>query len=537
MDALLVIARRGFVLAGLLSALAFAAPSASWAADGKMVLNRGTASDPDSLDPHVSGGNSAASINYDLYLGLMTADAKGDIVYGAAESHTVSADGLTYTFKLRQNLTWSDGSPLTAEDFVYSLRRVQDPETLSRYAQWFWSIKNAEAVHSKKAAPETMGVKAVDARTIQIALSSPSPVFLETMASFQALPVPRKAIEKFGRAWTEAANIVTNGPYLLKERVPQTRVTLVKNPKFYDAANVKIDEVNYFPTENLGTVLNRFRAKELDIALNFPPDQIDFIRQNLAKELHIAPNLGIYYFVINNAKPPFTDIRVRKALSMAIDREGMVSKLFNTGVTPAYSFVPPSVPGYTASKAGIAGQPQAARVAEAKKLLAEAGFSPTTPLKFKLQFNTLEEDRKMAVALAAMWRPLGVEAELVNVEFRELQRQVRVGNYDVARWAYFAPFADPAAFLNLVRTGDMSNFAKFSNADFDKLMNDANTTADTAKRGAAMQAAEKILMESYAVIPIYHYAGRRLVHQYVKGWTDNVRNVNLSRYLTVERPH
>ena len=527
-----MIARRTLLLAGTSCALSFAAH----AAQAKMVFNRGTASDPDSLDPHVSGGNSAAALIYDLYLGLMTVDGKGEIVPGAAESHTVSADGLIYTFKLRPNLTWSDGSPLTAEDFVYSARRVQDPETLARYAQWFWSIKNAEAVHSKTAAPDTMGVKAVDARTVQFALSSPSPVFLETLASFQALPVPRKVVEKFGRAWTDPANIVTNGAYTLKERVPQTRITLVKNPKFYDAANVKIEEVNYFPTENLGTVLNRFRAKELDIALNFPPDQIDFIRQNLAKELHIAPSLGIYYFVINNTKPPFTDIRVRKALSMVIDRDGMVQKLFNTGVTPAYSFVPPAVPGYTASKASIAGQPQAARVAEAKKLLAEAGFSLANPLKFKLTFNTLEEDRKMAVALAAMWRGLGVEAELVNVEFRDLQRQVRTGNYDVARYAYFAPFADAGAFLNLLRTGDISNVSKYASADFDKLMNEANTTADQPKRVAAMQAAEKILMESYAVIPIYHYAGRRLVHQYVKGWTDNVRNVNLSRYITVERP-
>jgi oligopeptide transport system substrate-binding protein len=504
-------------------------------ADARMVLNRGTASDPDTLDPHVSGGNSASAIIYDLFLGLMTVDAKGEVVHGAAEKHTVSPDGLTYTFTLRPGLVWSDGKPVTAEDFVYSMRRVQNPETAGRYAQWFWAIKNAEAVNRKQAAPETMGVKALDARTVQFTLATPSPIFLEIMASFPAFAVPRQTVEKFGRAWTEAGTMVSNGAYVLKERVPQTRVTLVKNEKFYDAAAVKVDEVSYFPTENLGTVLNRFRAKELDVALNFPPDQIDFIRQNLSKELHIVPNLGIYYFVVNTTRPPFTDLRVRKALSLAIDRDGMVAKLFNTGVTPAYSFVPPAVPGYAPAKSGVAAIPAKDRAAEAKRLMAEAGFGPGKPLKMQLVFNTLEEDRKMAVALAAMWRPLGVEAELVNVEFRDLQRRVRTGDYDVARWAYFAAFADASAFLNLLRTGDPSNVSRFSDAEFDRLTGEANASGDPAKRNAAMQAAETVLLEQYPVIPIYHYAGRRLIQQNVKGWTDNVRNVNLTRYLSVER--
>ncbi len=521
------------LLAAGLGVLALLGPAT---ADARMVFNRASAADPDTLDPHKSNGNTASVILADLFLGLTTADIGGNVVLGAAESYVVSPDGLTYTFKLRPGMAWSDGTPVTAEDFVYSYRRVQQPETAARYAQWFWAVKNAQAINQGKAAADQMGVRAVDPLTFEVTLAVPSPIFLELNATIMGYPVPRHVVEKFGAEWTAPGNHVGNGAYKLTERVPQTRVTLVKNAGFYDAANVKIDEVNFFPTENLGTAFNRFRAMELDVVLNFPPEQIGWIRTNLAKELRSAPNLGVYYFLVNGKKKPFDDVRVRKALSAAIDREGMISKLFDTGVTPAYSLVPVVVPNYNVGVADIAGRPQAERVAEAKKLLVEAGYGPSKPLKFALHFDTLEENRKMAVAMSAMWKPLGVEVELVNSEFRDIQRRARTGEYDVMRFAYFSPFADASGYLNLYRSGDTSNYAGFSNPDFDRLMAEANSIADMTKRAETMHAAEKILMDSYAIIPIYHYAGRRLVHQYVKGWIDNPRNQNQSRYLTVERP-
>lgn len=525
------------LIIGRLAALLFGvALSLAASADARTVFNRASSADPDTLDPHKSNGNTASVILADLFLGLTTADAAGEIAPGAAESWSVSPDGLIYTFKLRPDLKWSDGTELTAEDFVYSYRRVQLPETAARYAQWFWPVKNAQAINKGQAPADQLGVRAIDARTFEVTLAVPSPIFLEINATIMGYPVPRHVVEKFGNEWTVPGNHVSNGAYKLAARVPQTRVTVEKNPTFYDAANIKIDEVNFFPTENLGTAFNRFRAMELDVALNFPPEQIDWLRANMAKELRVAPNLGVYYFLINGKKKPFDDVRVRKALSAAIDREGMVEKLFDTGVTPAYSLVPVVVPNYSVGAADIAGKPQAERLAEAKRLLSEAGYGPGKPLKFTLQFDTLEENRKMAVAMAAMWKPLGVEVELVNSEFRDIQRRARTGEFDVMRFAYFSPFADASGYLNLYRTGDSSNYAGFSDAEYDRLMIEANATADMAKRASTMQAAEKILMNSYAIIPIYHYAGRRLVHQYVKGWIDNPRNQNQSRYLTVERP-
>lgn len=527
----------GHIIGKLRLALTVAAVALFCAtADARMVFNRASSADPDTLDPHKSNGNTASVVLADLFLGLTTADAAGELVPGAAESWTISPDGLVYTFKLRPDLSWSDGTPLTAEDFVYSYRRVQQPDTAARYAQWFWAVKNAQEINQGKRPVDQLGVRAVDDRTFEVTLSAPSPIFLEINATIMGYPVPRHVVEKFGNEWTAPGNHVSNGAYVLSARVPQTRVTVIKNAKFYDAANVKIDEVNFFPTENLGTAFNRFRAMELDVALNFPPEQIDWIRANLPRELHVAPNLGVYYFLINNKKAPFTDRRVRKALSAAIDRESMIEKLFDTGVTPAYSLVPVVVPNYNVGAADIAGRPQAERVAEAKKLLADAGYGPGKPLKFSLLFDTLEENRKMAVAMAAMWKPLGVEVELSNSEFRDIQRRARTGEYEVMQFAYFSPFADASGYLNLYRTGDASNYAGFVNTAYDQLMTEANATSDIAKRAELMRQAEKILMDDYAIIPIYHYAGRRLVHQYVKGWIDNARNQNQSRYLTVARP-
>ncbi|MSO97239.1 MAG: peptide ABC transporter substrate-binding protein [Rhodospirillaceae bacterium] len=505
-------------------------------ANAKVVFNRGSSAEPDTLDPHKSSGNTASIVLADLMLGLMSSDAKGDVVLGAAESYTVSPDGLVYTFKLRPGLKWSDGTPLTADDYVYSFRRVQDPTTASRYAQWMWAIKNAEAINRGQMPLESLGVRAIDARTFEMTMTVPNPVILETLTSLTGYPVPRHVVEKFGQEWTAPGNMVSNGAYVLKERVPQTRVTLEKNPLFYDAANVQIDEVNFFPTENLGTALNRFRAGELDVALNFPAEQLEWLKTNMPKELHIAPNLGVYYFLFNNAKPPFNDLRARKALSMAVDREGMVDKLALNGAGPAYSLVPPVVTTYSVYKAKIASLPMTERMAEAKRLLAEAGFGPDNPLKFTLRYDTLEENRKMAIFIAAMWRPLGVAVELANSEFRDIQRRARTGDYEFMRFAYFSPFADASAYLNLYRSKDASNYTGFSNTDYDRFMSAANSTGDLAQRAAFMRQAEEVLMENYTIMPVYHYAGRRLVHQYVKGWVDNPRNQNLSRYLTIERP-
>ena len=329
---------------------------------------------------------------------------------------------------------------------------------------------------------------------------------------------------------------MSNGAYALEEWLPGTRLTLKKNSHFYDADNVKIDTVNFYPTQNLNTVFNRFRAGELDAILNFPPEQMDWIKENMADELRISPTLGIYYFLINTKKAPFDDIRVRKALALAFDREALIDRLLDTGVIPAYSFVSPVVDDYEVAKASIVTMSTADRLAEAKRLMAEAGYGPENPLTFELAYDTQEENRKIAVAMKSMWSAINVNAELMDTEFRNLNRKARTGDYDVMRWAWFSPFNDAAGYLNLLRSGDPSNYVGYANTEFDSLMNEAGSIADQAKRSTLMHRAEEILMEDYVILPVYHYVSRRLVKTYVEGWNENPRNNYLARYMTVNRP-
>ncbi|MDG2320325.1 MAG: peptide ABC transporter substrate-binding protein [Rhodospirillaceae bacterium] len=506
------------------------------AVSAEMVLNRSGGSDPSSLDPQRATGNTAVPILNELFVGLVTTDENGKLTYGLAASHTVSDDGLFWEYTLRDELKWSDGVPLTAEDFVWSLRRLMLPETASRYAQFFYSVKNGRPVNGGDMPPERFGVSAPDSKTIRFELINQDPLFAQSLNSFAAMPSPRHKIDELGTDWTKPGQFVTNGAYTLEEWVPGTRLTLKKNPNFYDAANVKIDTVNFFPTQNLNTVFNRFRAGELDVILNFPPDQMDWIKENLADELRIAPTLGVYYFLINTKKPPFDDIRVRKALALAFDKETMIDRLLNTGVVPAYSFVSPVVDDYTVANASIAHMPIADRLVEAKALMEDAGYTRDNPLTFELAYDTLEENRKIAVAMKSMWGAIGVNAELMDTEFRNLNRKARTRDYDIMRWAWFSPFNDAAGYLNLMRSNDPSNYIGFANAEFDAIMNAVGTISDTAKRNKLMHKAEQILMEDYAMIPIYHYVSRRLVKTYIGGWVGNARNAYKARYLTVNRP-
>jgi oligopeptide transport system substrate-binding protein len=505
-------------------------------ATAEMVLSRSGGSDPSSLDPQKATGNTAVPILNELFVGLITTDANGRMTYGLAESHTVSNDGLVWEYTLRDGLKWSDGTPLTAKDVAWSLQRLMLPETAARYAQFFYSVKNGRAVNAGSAPPESLGISAPDDKTVRFELSTPNPLLPQALNSFSAMPSPRHKIEELGENWTKPGQFVSNGAYALEEWLPGTRLTLKKNSHFYDADNVKIDTVNFYPTQNLNTVFNRFRAGELDAILNFPPEQMDWIKENMADELRISPTLGIYYFLINTKKAPFDDIRVRKALALAFDREALIDRLLDTGVIPAYSFVSPVVDDYEVAKASIVTMSTADRLAEAKRLMAEAGYGPENPLTFELAYDTQEENRKIAVAMKSMWSAINVNAELMDTEFRNLNRKARTGDYDVMRWAWFSPFNDAAGYLNLLRSGDPSNYVGYANTEFDSLMNEAGSIADQAKRSTLMHRAEEILMEDYVILPVYHYVSRRLVKTYVEGWNENPRNNYLARYMTVNRP-
>jgi len=499
-----------------------------------MVLNRGTSAEPPTLDPTLGAGTLAAPIIADLFSGLLDRGPDGALIPGSAESWSISEDGRTYTFRLREGLQWSDGRELTADDFVYSYRRLMDPATASRLVGVFYPIRNARAVLSRDKPLEALGVSALDARTVVFELDERTPYFLELVGNLRVAPVPRHVIEAEGRGWTRPGKMVTNGPYVLTGRVPQSYLRLDKNPRYFDAAAVRLDQVFWHPTQNLATSFSRFRAGELDIVLNFPPAEIDWIKENMPDALHITSNLGVYFLVLNTREPPFDDVRVRRALSLAIDRDAITDRLLRTGVRPAYGFVTPAISEYDGVQIPEREWPFAERQAKARELLAAAGYGPGKVLQVTLAYDTNEENRKIMVAIAAMWQAVGVRSAITDVEFRMLNRMVRTRDFGVARWFYVAAFDDPYAMLQLFLSDNPNNWPGWKDPEFDRLMAASNTETDRAERLALLVGAERLLMAAHPVVPISYYVGRRLVGPRVNGWIDSPRGPPLSRYLWLE---
>ena len=507
--------------------------SATQAVTGN-VLNRGTASEPPTLDPHLAQGNSSSALIDDLFVGLMTKDANGKMIGGLAESWAASTDGLTWTFKLRPGLVWSDGKPLTAEDVVWSFQRLLDPKTAARYAANLFGVKGARAVN--QGAPlSQLGITAPDATTVVFQLERPIPYFPNILTSNATVPVPRQVIEKEGRNWTKAGTMVSNGAFTLVEWVPNTRIVVKKNPNFYDAANVKLDGVVYFPTDNTGTLVNRYRAGEVDVILNFPPEQTEFLKKNFGNQVQVSPNQGLFYFLFNTKKPPFDNVKVRQALSLAVDRQALTQQVMKGEAEPAWTLVPSDIAGYRRLPPADAALSQADRVAKAKALLAEAGYGAGKPLPVELRYDSKEESRQVAVAIGDMWKAVGASPTLKASDFRGITGDARSGRFDVIRYQWFAPFDDPSTFLMLVKGRSPTNLTGFADPRFDAAVAAADALPTEAARMAKLAEAERDVMTQYPVLPVYFTTARRLVSPRVEGWSQQTGNNVYSRWLSVKK--
>jgi ABC-type oligopeptide transport system substrate-binding subunit len=503
-------------------------------AAAEKVLRVANMGEPETLDPHKTSTVGESNILRNLFEGLMVLDPAGNVAPGVAESYAVSEDGLTYTFRLRDNARWSNGEPVTADDFVYSLRRIEDPKTRSQYAEVLYPIKNAEEVNTGKAAVTELGVAAPDARTVGITLKAPTPYFLQLLTHQSALPVNGREIARLGEDWLRPGKMVSNGAYILDDVMPNSHIRIVKNPSYWDAAKVAIDTVVFDPSEDRAAVLKRYRAGEFDVLTDLPNDQLGWLRQNMPRDLHIAPYAGVYYYVVNTTRPPFNDKRVRTALTMAINREILVEKITTAGELPAYGFVPDGTANYTPRRVAWQTMSQAAREAAAQKLMTEAGYGPGRPLQFQLAYNTSENHKRIAIALAAMWKKINVSVELVNTEVKVHYSNLRIGNFQMGRAGWIADYNDAQSYLFLSQTSTkQQNYARFSHPEYDRLMDEASLTGDAAKRATLLEQAEGLLLEELPVIPIYFYVSKNLVSPRITGWQDNLLNAVYARNLSL----
>ncbi len=515
-------------LAGL-SVIGWALPSSA-----ENILRRSSIGDVRTLDPQLWVYGQDGNIAQDLFHGLTTLDAAADVQPGAAERWTISPDGRRYTFKLRAGLQWSDGKPITSADFLYSFYRLFDPKTAAPSASLLYAIVNGREVNTGKLPLGSLGVSAPDPDTLVVQLMHPAPYFLDLIVH-RAFPVPRHVMAKWGDQWTRPEHIVSNGPFVLAERRPNAYIKLSKNPRFYAASSVKLDGVLHIPIEDPRTALARYRAGELDVAVTLPSDQIDELRKTYGSQLHLVQQIGLEYYAFNTRRAPFNDPRVRRALSMAIEREALSHSILRAGEPAAYCLVPPGVTNYPRGGcADFARLDSKARLAEARALLGAVGIGAGKPLKLTLRFNNGDTQRKVAIAVAAMWKRLGVDTELVGAELRSHQQAVQNGDFDVARASWYAEDRDPASFLELVASRATGlNLSQFSDAEYDALIARADISSNLTTRAELLRQAEARAMQRQPVAPLYYYVSRRLISPRVKGWVDNPRGIHLQRYLSL----
>jgi oligopeptide transport system substrate-binding protein len=502
----------------------------------EVIYNRGNDTDPTTLDHHKTSTVAEGNLMRELYEGLVVYNAKAEVVPGVAESWEVSDDGLKYTFKLRENAKWSNGDPVKASDFVFAYRRIQDPAVAAPYANMHYAIANAEAVNKGEKKPEEMGVKAVDDHTLEITLAAPTPYFLELLTHQTGLPLHQASVEKFGTDFTKPGNMVTNGAYMLDSFTPNDKIVMKKNPHFHDAANVKIDVVNFIPFEDRSACLRRFEAGEVLSCSDIPAEQMDYMREKLGDQVHIAPYLGTYYLPVKVKKEKLADPRVRHAISMAIDRDFLAKEIWRETMLPGYSIVPPGISNYNDPVfLEYKDMDILDREDKAKELLKEAGVEPGE-LSVELRYNTSENHKNTMTAIADMLKNIGITATLFEMEgtgYFDYMKQD--GDFDITRAGWIGDYSDPQNFLFLFEGDNLGfNYPRWENDEYDALMEKAETTLDLAERSKILSQAEAVFLKEIPAIPVLYYSSRALVSDKLKGWEDNIQDVHATRFLSIE---
>jgi oligopeptide transport system substrate-binding protein len=501
----------------------------------EQVLNHQIVADPSTLDPSLATGVPAAHVLDDLFEGLVTLSEDGNTIPGVAASWETTADGKTWTFHLRDNARWSNGQPVTANDFVYAWRRQVDPATGSEYAQALAPIQNAMEIAEGKVPPGRLGVDAADQHTLIVHLRGPTPYLLALLTNGYLYPIYQPAVKQWGDNWTQPAHMVSNGPFRLAERVINGHITLLKNPYYWDASHVRLSKVTFYPISDVNAATAQYLAGSLDITNAVNPSQKDWLERTLGDQVVFAPYFGTAMFGYNLTRPPFANNpKLRLALNIALDRDILVKYVQHGIGIPAYNLVPP-LRGYDPPIPDWARLPDDQRHALARKLYREAGYSESHPLEVVLTYPSGgPEVRRFMEALAAMWQMnLGAKVQIYNVEWKVFLQSLQLKQPTFYWSGWIGDFPDPFTFMQLYLSGFGMNNGEYHNPRFDALVDQASNTQDTAQRYELFRQAGAILNQDAPFLPAYFYESAHLIKPYVKGWHSNIMDRNLSRYMYI----
>jgi len=496
-------------------------PGTQLAQDQSITINNGT--EVASLDPHKTEGVPESDVITNLLEGLITTDSAGQLVPGVAQSWDRQQN--VWTFTLRPEARWSNGEPVTAQDFVYSWQRLADPKTASPYASYlqYAHIANVDEVIAGRLPPAALGVKALDARRFQVTLSQPVPWFTAMLAHTALKPVYRPTIEQWGDKWTRPEHYVGNGAFTLNNWVVNEKITLKRNPQYWDNAHTVIETVTFLPISSETSDINRYRSGGVDITNSaIPPELFPMLKKDLGSQVRVSPYLCTFYYELNNQRAPFNDARVRAAVKLTLDRQIIAEKVMGQGQIPAFSLTPPYIDGVHFSAPAWFRLTQAERNAQAKQLLAQASYGEQKPLSFTLLYNTSDQNKKQAIAAASMWKKnLGANVTLQNQEWKTMLNTRHEGNYDVARATWCADYNEPSTFLNMMLSDASTNTGFYRSPAFDALIAQSLNAADAKQRAALYQQAEAQLDKESALVPVYYRVSVRLVKPWVGGYTGH----------------
>jgi oligopeptide transport system substrate-binding protein len=484
--------------------------------DEKRVLRRGLPGEPRTLDPQLADDTFSYQIVWDLFEGLTSLERDGSVGPGIASSWSTDATGTIYTFSIRPEAKWSDGERVLADEFVAGLERVVDPASASGSAALLGVIKNANEIIAGKKSVTQLGVSAPNESSVRIELERPAPYILQVLADPIATPLHRR---QRSNPTLPASGIITDGPYVVASRVPNSSIELTRNPYYWDAQHVAIQYIRYVNAESEATELRQYTAGQLDLTYSIPTPDLARVSANFRDQLQTAPILGTLYLALDMTEAPLRDSRdLRQALSMGVDRE-LIAEHLTLGVIPAYAFVASGIKGYESPAYSWASWPRDRQLSYARNLYERAGYSSAHPLHLTLYFNSGEANQRIMTAVAGAWKQnLGVETTLLNEEFRVfLSGRKDRSRWDVARLGWWADYNDPSSFLENFSSTSSQNDPGYESSEFNHLLDSARLELNSMERMNTLRESEKILLGDYPIIPIYFYTAARLVKPYVGG--------------------